>query len=1004
MKLSDILLLLKGGKRGVVGEIRTWANGKRMKKTVDKWVEVNEHGQPKEKKAKAEPKKKKETPVKKEKKPAAKKKFSDSEIKVKAEKVKKKLKEAKPKKEKAVKKETKKEAPKQEPIQKENKDEPKTENKQDYKTNGVKAKAFKSWFGDWEQAKQTGDYSNVSKVLNEKKEPQEMSSVMVDDEGNPLKMLHGTKGYFDEFHKDYATGGKYGSGFYFSENKDTTKGYRVKDTSANSISNTLSELSREASSLSWKLGNKQLNKVRNPFDKIQDYIKELKKKHGGDDNLDDIYQAEGELKDEINKIHLMIQDRIKEMNLHKDVKREHGEIKINPEVEEFVKDITSEKSHEARENNLKTVYLNIKKPFYIDMSRDAIANEVNISNLEKLGDKILLDAYKKIGGNIQVYAEAGRSVEYNQDENTEIQLERTYKNMKVFTDLLASKGFDGVITASFMNNGDIDRKKIFENNEVHKFKKHFNYDEVVAFEPNQIKSVDNSGDFNSKENNMYKAYSIRKARIMEMLLKGKRAAVGEIRNWKGGAYIKTATGWKPHEKKYSKKYTERKNNAATKKDTDLRKRQSEVARLSGEIQGHKAAVEHHTAQNTKQDTRQAKHHSIRAQVKQRRLDKHKEILEQRHGVDVDFIVPKQESKFPIPEGNATLSLPSSNGDKYILQKEVPTGIVSGIGSNKGGWEMFRIPKGSSKWEKLGMVINKDAAIRNIEQYAKQNNSDITGVELHSKPMLEEAKKPESNYKTKYQMESDIINGKPIDKNEFNKFPDLVKKWGNKNVKFIDNEVKSPEAKANFEKWKADRQEEKPKETAKATSEYDKLKKEFQEWQEKRKKPSEMTDYEAQRRLEQGRKFREKFDKLEKPTPPEQPKPKKDLIQSGSRGATIAGQQYSKREVDILNSLDEIIGRAKSPVVQDLLKKRQAAKIELPSKELGQPKLAAHESKFMELVGKNRSQADKQAGYPTERRKVEAETGVKIPREKAVEMTKHMKASFIWDIKKPSLIR
>ena len=93
MKLSDILLLLKGGKRGVVGEIRTWANGKRMKKTVDKWVEVNEHGQPKEKKAKAEPKKKKETPVKKEKKPAAKKKFSDSEIKVKAEKVKKKLKE-----------------------------------------------------------------------------------------------------------------------------------------------------------------------------------------------------------------------------------------------------------------------------------------------------------------------------------------------------------------------------------------------------------------------------------------------------------------------------------------------------------------------------------------------------------------------------------------------------------------------------------------------------------------------------------------------------------------------------------------------------------------------------------------------------------------------------------------------------------------------------------------------------------------------------------------------
>ena len=86
-------------------------------------------------------------------------------------------------------------------------------------------------------------------------------------------------------------------------------------------------------------------------------------------------------------------------------------------------------------------------------------------------------------------------------------------------------------------------------------------------------------------------------------------------------------------------------------------------------------------------------------------------------------------------------------------------------------------------------------------------------------------------------------------------------------------------------------------------------------------------------------------------------------------------------------------------MQDLLKKRQAAK---PTPKTSN--LEPHESKFMELVGKNRSQADKQAGYPAERRKVEAETGVKIPKEKAVEMTKHMKASFIWDIKKPSLIR
>ena len=557
--------------------------------------------------------------------------------------------------------------------------------------------------------------------------------------------------------------------------------------------------------------------------------------------------------------------------------------------------------------------------------------------------------------------------------------------------------------------------------------------------------------------------------ILLLIKGGKRAAVGEIRNWKGGSYIKTPTGWKPHEKQYSKKYTERKNNAATKKDTDLRNRQSEVARLSGEIQGHKAAVEHHTSQNTKQDTRQAKHHSIRAQVKQRRLDKHKEILEQRHGVSINTSHPlsldgftdsyvnssryadkiksnpemlelekdaaKQKWVDTLKEKSLTERLPNQAIDDYVSEFGVNAlhSVFRGV-HEKGieGWlpKDMRESRDNSyenKMEEVNKLQNK-AKIQEEKQTRKNiKESKRHGVKDEvvkpvkkkqfnfSKPLSLNSiqnntwgKQPEnlSNddlLKTyayvqyaNYAIKRNLINA-PTGKthilpqvggqDNINAFENEIKKRGLENAFEIDIDLsQTPEyvkqqAKANFEKWKADRQEEKPKETAKATSEYDKLKKEFQEWQEKRKKPSEMTDYEAQRRLEQGRKFREKFDKLEKPTPQEQPKPKKDLIQSGSRGATIAGQQYSKREVDILNSLDEIIGRAKSPVVQDLLKKRQAAKIELPSKELGQPKLAAHESKFMELVKRNRSQADKQAGYPEERRKVEADTGVKIPREK-----------------------
>lgn len=982
MKLSDILLLLKGGKRGVVGEIRTWANGKRMKKTVDKWVEVNEHGQPKEKKAKAESKKKKETPVKKEKKPAAKKKFSDSEIKVKAEKVKKKLKEAKPKKEKAVKKETKKEAPKQEPIQKENKDEPKTENQQDYKTNGVKAKAFKSWFGDWEQAKQTGDYSNVSKVLNEKKEPQEMSSVMVDDTGEPLMMFHGTTAdFFTEFDKNKARGGNYGAGFYFTENKEKANNYRYRDENANSAFDTLDELAKESRRLNYVLSGKQLNGVRDPFQKINNYILEIKGKYGKSD-LEDIFQAEGELKDEIIKIHSMLNDRIKEMNSHKVLKKEHGEIKINPDVDKFVIDMTNPKSQDKREEGLKKIYLDIKKPFYIDFTSDKLSHEINIANLEKLGDKQLLEAYKSTswGGGIKSYAYAGRYKDEPKRGETKEQREKRKKDnddaFLIFSNLLKSKGFDGTIMASFKENGDIDRKKIFENNEVHKFKKYFSYDEVVAFEPNQIKSVDNSGDFNPKENNMYKSFLI--------LLKGKRAAVGEIRNWKGGAYIKTATGWKPHEKQYSKKYTERKNNAATKKDTDLRKRQSEVARLSGEIQGHKAAVEHHTAQNTKQDTRQAKHHSIRAQVKQRRLDKHKEILEQRHGVKDE--VNGIEKVDPIKN-------PEKFKADFIAELKKQTNNSQ-----------------PESWYKYQASVNLENAINITKRNQKEPEKQTPVKSPEAKANFEKWKADRQEEKPKETAESL--------EQKLEKLNDELKELERSERNPITNEMSNKYYEKLKEAQSVSRQSEeawkKESESKKNTPEYIKEQAEFAKQRElsQKQKESELkvtsgTHERWKKRIKKqiDNSFSNRKDSAQKVTTlQEQPKPKENVIQSGSRGATIAGQQYSKREVDILNSLDEIIGRAKSPVVQDLIKKRQAATIELPSKELGQPKLAAHESKFMELVKRNRSQADKQAGYPAERRKVEAETGVKIPREKAVEMTKHMKASFIWDIKKPSLIR
>jgi hypothetical protein len=82
-----------------------------------------------------------------------------------------------------------------------------------WKKEGVKSPYFKEWFGDWENAPE-----NASKV--------------VDDEGKPLVVYHGTDVEFDEFDRKKAGAGNdkgmRGKGFYFSPNKKTAQGYGDK--------------------------------------------------------------------------------------------------------------------------------------------------------------------------------------------------------------------------------------------------------------------------------------------------------------------------------------------------------------------------------------------------------------------------------------------------------------------------------------------------------------------------------------------------------------------------------------------------------------------------------------------------------------------------------------------------------------------------------------------------------------------------------------------------------
>ena len=73
---------------------------------------------------------------------------------------------------------------------------------EDYKQNGTRSKAFKKWFGDWEN-----DPDNSSKVIDEETlqpAPTSETSCVTGEDGRPLVLFHGTTaGEFDRFDNPY---------------------------------------------------------------------------------------------------------------------------------------------------------------------------------------------------------------------------------------------------------------------------------------------------------------------------------------------------------------------------------------------------------------------------------------------------------------------------------------------------------------------------------------------------------------------------------------------------------------------------------------------------------------------------------------------------------------------------------------------------------------------------------------------------------------------------------
>ncbi len=102
---------------------------------------------------------------------------------------------------------------------------------EDYRANGTKAAAFKAWFGDWEK-----DPASASKVLNAKGEPAEnyslpAASKVVGAGAKPVTVYHGTgNANFDAFDKGkIGRSNLFGDGFYFTEDKGVAEQYQRKE-------------------------------------------------------------------------------------------------------------------------------------------------------------------------------------------------------------------------------------------------------------------------------------------------------------------------------------------------------------------------------------------------------------------------------------------------------------------------------------------------------------------------------------------------------------------------------------------------------------------------------------------------------------------------------------------------------------------------------------------------------------------------------------------------------
>lgn len=388
----------------------------------------------------------------------------------------------------------------------------------EWKEKATKSQWFKSWFGDWENKA-----AESSKVVDGDGKPQENSHVL-DENGQPLMVYHGTAtGGFKQFDKSKLSNPDsllYGPGFYFTANESIAEEYADNDPSVRLSPSEMDKFSDRFAELLPDGYVVQVLPVSHEMNRAWGQPRIVVAKSDSKKQSDIITIATGSHdKPGHWQIATGIQDR------HDAYSAQHG----TKEAFDYLKSIVPEPE-------VKKVYLNIRKPF--DAENDSIAiedipDDSPILTSHKFGNELtdyrsehksltakVSDARAKekdvidnmlrkrygwddqkvkelrqrawfIDGEEGYWAQHAASAQMDAENNESLLAHNrrhwTYDNLRkdynkdTITELLKAAGHDGITHTGGKVTG----------NKEHRV--------WIAFEPEQIKSIDNRGTFDPEE-------------------------------------------------------------------------------------------------------------------------------------------------------------------------------------------------------------------------------------------------------------------------------------------------------------------------------------------------------------------------------------------------------------------------------------------------------------------------------------------------------------------------